>query len=56
MNGYRYNVKLLLLLSGSLSRRVVEEGSQGIANIYLLLYAAVLFSFDAARFLQDASL
>jgi hypothetical protein len=38
---------------GSLSRRVVEEGSLGSADIYLLLYVIICYSL---LMLQDASL
>jgi hypothetical protein len=38
---------------GSLSRRVVVEGSLGIADIYMLLYVIIRYSL---LMLQDASL
>ena len=50
------HIKLLLLLSGLLSRGIVEKGSPGDAIIQPLVCYYYLLSSDAARFLEDASL
>ena len=49
-------IKLLLLLSGSLSRRVVEEVSQGVIKLCLIYIVLLLSLLMLQEMLQDASL